>query len=93
VALRSGRIALAQFLAVGCVIMFTCEHAQAQPGYVPPPTPLPKPVFNPPSRIPWPNRSTSRSRTLTHTKRTRFITPVAVENSICPKRARCDRPD
>jgi hypothetical protein len=50
VALRSGRIALAQFLAVGCVIMFTCERAQAQPGYVPPPSPLPKPVLNPSSR-------------------------------------------
>jgi hypothetical protein len=34
-----------------CAVMFgACvliEHAQAQPGYVPPPTPLPPPVFNP----------------------------------------------
>jgi hypothetical protein len=36
-----------------CVIF---QHAQAQPGFVPPPTPLPPPVFNPsnPSPIPQP---------------------------------------
>ena len=43
----------AQLLIVGCAVMFgSCvliEHAQAQPGYVPPPTPLPPPVFNPSS--------------------------------------------
>ena len=33
------------------------EHAQAQPGYVPPPTPLPPPVFNPssPNVVPQPS--------------------------------------
>ncbi len=46
---RFGQIALAQFLVAGCVIVLACEHAQAQPGYVPPPSPPPKPVFNPSS--------------------------------------------
>ena len=32
-------------VAFGACVMI--EHAQAQPGYVPPPTPLPPPVFNP----------------------------------------------
>jgi hypothetical protein len=32
----------------GCAVMFgACVFAQAQPGYVPPPTPLPPPVLNP----------------------------------------------
>jgi hypothetical protein len=48
---RFGRIALAQLLAAGCAVVFgACvliENTQAQPGYVPPPTPLPPPVFNP----------------------------------------------
>jgi hypothetical protein len=39
---RFKRIALAQLLPSGCAVMFgVCvltEHAQAQPGYVPPPT-------------------------------------------------------
>lgn len=50
---RFKRIALAQLLLSGCAVMFgVCvliEHAQAQPGYVPPPTPLPPPVLNPPT--------------------------------------------
>src|SRR6516225_3079804 len=51
----------AQLLIVGCAVMFgSCvliEHAQAQPGYVPPPTPLPPPVFNPssPYTVPQPS--------------------------------------
>jgi len=51
----------AQLLIVGCTIMFVAyvliEHAQAQPGYVPPPTPLPPPVFNPssPNVVPQPS--------------------------------------
>jgi hypothetical protein len=48
---RFKRIALAQLLLSGCAVMFgVCvliEHAQAQPGYVPPPTPPPPPVLNP----------------------------------------------
>jgi hypothetical protein len=48
---RFERIALAQLLVAGCAVVFgVCilfEHAQAQPGYVPPPTPLPPPVLNP----------------------------------------------
>jgi hypothetical protein len=55
---RFERIALAQLL-VGCAVVFgTCvlvENAQAQ--YVPPPTPLPPPVFNPssPNTVPQPS--------------------------------------
>jgi hypothetical protein len=58
---RFKRIALAQLLLSGWVVMFgVCvliEHAQAQPGYVPPPTPLPPPVFNPssPNTVPQPS--------------------------------------
>ena len=50
---RYERISLAQLLLSGCAVMFGAwvliEHAQAQPGYVPPPTPLPPPVLNPSS--------------------------------------------
>jgi hypothetical protein len=55
---RFARIALAQILAGGCAVVFgLIEHAQAQPGYVPPPTPLPPPVFNPsnPGTVPQPS--------------------------------------
>jgi hypothetical protein len=58
---RFKRIVLAQLLASGCAVMFgVCvwiEHAQAQPGYVPPPTPLPPPVLNPsnPGTVPQPS--------------------------------------
>jgi hypothetical protein len=58
---RFKRIALAQLLLSGCAIMFgVCvliEHPQAQPGYVPPPTPPPPPVLNPsrPYTVPQPS--------------------------------------
>jgi hypothetical protein len=58
---RFERIALAQLLLSGCAVMFgVCvliKLAQAQPGYVPPPTPLPPPVFNPssPNTVPQPS--------------------------------------
>jgi hypothetical protein len=47
-------------LVVGCVVFgawVLIEHAQAQPGYVPPPTPLPPPVLNPsnPGTVPQPS--------------------------------------
>ena len=51
-------IALAQLLVGGCaVVLGLIEHARAQPGYVPPPTPLPPPVFNPssPYTVPQPS--------------------------------------
>ena len=60
-AMPTRRFERAQFLKVGCTIMFAAyvliEHAQAQPGYVPPPTPLPPPVFNPssPNVVPQPS--------------------------------------
>jgi hypothetical protein len=45
------RITLVQRLVSGCAVLFTTcaliEHAEARPGYVPPPTPPPPPVFNP----------------------------------------------
>ena len=51
---RFERLALALPLMIGCVLI---EHAQAQPGYVPPPTPLPPPVSNPssPNVVPQPS--------------------------------------
>jgi hypothetical protein len=58
---RFERIALAELLLSGCAVMFgACvliEHAQAQSGYVPPPTPLPPPVLNPsaPNTVPQPS--------------------------------------
>jgi len=55
---RFERIALAQLLVCGCAVVFgLIEHGQAQPGYVPPPTPLPPPVFNPsnPGTVPQPS--------------------------------------
>ena len=59
-AMPTRRFERAQLLIIGCTIMFVAyvliEHAQAQPGYVPPPTPLPPPVFNPssPNVVPQP---------------------------------------
>jgi hypothetical protein len=53
---RFERIALELMLS-GCAVMFgACVFAQAQPGYVPPPTPLPPPVLNPsnPGTVPQP---------------------------------------
>ena len=58
---RFEQIALAQILAGGCAVVFSAcvliEHAQAQPGYVPPPTPAPPPVLNPssPNVVPQPS--------------------------------------
>jgi hypothetical protein len=58
---RSERIALAQILVAGCAVAFSAcvliELAQAQPTYVPPPTPLPPPVLNPsnPGTVPQPS--------------------------------------
>ena len=51
-------IALVQILVGGGAVAFgLIEHAQAQPTYVPPPTPLPPPVFNPsnPGTVPQPS--------------------------------------
>ena len=55
---RFERIALARILVGGCVVVFgLIELAQAQPGYVPPPKPLPPPVLNPsnPGTVPQPS--------------------------------------
>ena len=87
---RFGRIALAQLLASGCAVVFgSCiliEYAQAQPGYVPPPTPLPPPVLNPssPNTVPQPSyrpiTPTTPSTTLSpSTIPSREVTPPAKE--------------
>jgi len=54
---RFERIALAQLLVAGCALVFGLQHAQAQSGYVPAPTPLPPPVINPsnPGTVPQPS--------------------------------------
>ena len=81
---RFERIALAQLL--GAIAFSACvliEHAQAQPGYVPPPTPLPPPVFNPssPNVLPQPSyRSITPS------------TPTTVPNSEVTPSARISPP-
>jgi len=62
---RFERIALAQILVCGCAVAFSAciliKHAQAQPGYVPPPAPLPPPVLNPsnPGTVPQPSYTPS----------------------------------
>ena len=58
---RFERITLAQILVAGCAVAFSAcvliELAQAQPGYVPPPPPLPPPTLNPsnPGTVPQPS--------------------------------------
>jgi hypothetical protein len=54
---RFERIALAQLCAVMFGVCVLIEHAKAQPGYVPPPTPLPPPILNPsnPGTVPQPS--------------------------------------
>jgi|SRR4029077_16109672 len=54
---RFQRIARALLLVVVFSTCVLIEHPQAQPGYVPPPTPLPPPVFNPsnPGTAPQPS--------------------------------------
>jgi hypothetical protein len=52
------RFELAQLLVGGCAVVFgLIELAQAQPGYVPPPPPLPPPTLNPsnPGTVPQPS--------------------------------------
>lgn len=44
---RFDRPALAPVLASGCAIVFAACLGRAQAQYVPPPTPLPPPIFNP----------------------------------------------
>ena len=58
---RFERITLAQLLVAVCAVAFSVcdliEPAQAQPGYVTPPTPPPPPVLNPsnPGTVPQPS--------------------------------------
>ncbi len=82
---RFERIALAQLFMVGCTVMFgACvliKHAQAQPGYVPPPTPLPPPVLNPssPYTVPQPSYRPITPATPSITPTTPSIVP---ENEV-----------
>jgi len=58
---RFEREALERLLVGGCAVAFCAcvliEHAQAQPGYVPPSPPPPPPVFNPSSPYTVPQSS------------------------------------
>jgi hypothetical protein len=78
---RFVRIALAQLLVSGCAVAFSAcvliELAQAQPGYVPPPTPLPPPVFNPssPNVVPQPSYRPSTRSTPSITPSTQSTVP------------------
>jgi hypothetical protein len=75
------RITLVQRLVSGCAVLFTTcvliEHAQAQPGYVPPPTPPPPPVFNPsnPGTVPQPPYTPITPTTPSTTPSTPSIVP------------------
>jgi hypothetical protein len=78
---RFERIALAQLLVGGCAVAFSAcvliELAQAQPGYVPPPTPLPPPVLNPsnPGTVPQPSYRPITPSTPSTTTSTPSIVP------------------
>src|SRR5437764_7952812 len=93
---RFERIALAQLLVAGCAVVFGLEHAQAQPGYVPPATPLPPPVFNPssPNIVPQPSykpatRSTpSVPSTSSTVPRSEVVPRENEEPSIAPRSRR-----
>ena len=84
---RFGRIALAQMLVAGCAVAFgACvliEHARAQPGYVPPPTPLPPPVFNPssPNVVPQPSYRSITPSTQSTVPRSEVMPPANEEPS------------
>ena len=57
-AMPTRRFEQVQLLVSGWAVVFCLiEFAQAQPGYVPPPTPLPPPVLNPsnPGTVPQPS--------------------------------------
>jgi hypothetical protein len=85
------RFERAQLLIVGCAVMFAAyaliEHAQAQPGYVPPPTPLPPPVFNPssPNVVPQPSYRPLTPSTPSTTPSTPSIVP---EGEVTPPTVR-----
>jgi len=75
---RFERIALARILVGGCVVVFgLIELAQAQPGYVPPPKPLPPPVLNPsnPGTVPQPSYTPSAPSTPSITPTTPSTVP------------------
>src|SRR3974390_1118049 len=81
---RFERIALARILVGGCAVVFgLIELAQAQPGYVPPPTPLPPPVLNPsnPGTVPQPSYRPITPSTPS-TVPTSEVTPPAYEEPM-----------
>ena len=90
---RLERIPLALLLVGGCAVVFgLIEHAQAQPGYVPPPTPLPPPVFNPssPHTVPQPSYRPITPRTPS-TVPSVELTPAANEELLPRRTARSHR--
>ena len=74
------RITLAQLLVGYAAVFGLIELAQAQPGYVPPPTPLPTPVLNPsnPGTVPQPSYRSITPSTPS-TVPTSEVTPPAYE--------------
>jgi len=78
---RFERITLAQIIVAGCIGAFSAcvliELAQAQPGYVPPPPPLPPPTLNPsnPGTVPQPSYRPITPSTPSITPSTPSITP------------------
>src|SRR6516164_10682931 len=85
---RFERIALALLFVIGCGLI---EHAQAQPGYVPPPTPPPPPVFNPsnPGTVPQPSYRPSTPSTPSITP----TTPSTVPSTEVTPPANEERPN
>jgi hypothetical protein len=85
---RFKRIALAQLLVGAGAAMFSAcaifEHAQAQPGYVPPPTPLPPPVLNPssPYTVPQPRYQPITPTTPSTTPSTPSTVPSEVTSPV-----------
>src|ERR1700747_2326165 len=64
-------------IALALLVISLIEHAQAQPGYVPPPTPLPPPVLNPstPYTVPQPSYQPITPTTPSTTPSTPSIVP------------------
>jgi hypothetical protein len=87
---RFAQVALAQLLMTGCVVVFGLEHAQAQGGYVPPPTPLPPPVFNPssPNTVTQPNYNPATRSTPIVPSTSSTVTPSVNEEPSITARSR-----
>jgi hypothetical protein len=62
-------------IALALLVIRLIKHAEAQPGYVPPPTPLPPPVLNPssPYTVPQPSYRPITPTTPSTTPSTRIV--------------------